>query len=89
MLRQADEWSLLSVISDVAATRKESGYELNSHTSVFATSWLDRCLESGHPCGCGNAADGRLSNASALAHGLGILDIYDNFATFVVGCGTL
>ena len=76
MLRQADEWSLLSVISDVAATRKESGYELNSHTSVFATSWLDRCLESGHSCGCGHAADGRLSNASA---GLTFLDLPEVF----------
>ena len=66
MRRQADEWSLLSVISDVVATRKGAGYGMNSHTSAFATSWLDRCLESGHPCGCGHAADGRLSNASAL-----------------------
>ena len=66
MRRQADEWSLLSVISDVVATRKGAGYGMNSHTSAFATSWLDRCLESGHPCGCSHAADGRLSNASAL-----------------------
>ena len=66
MLGYADGWSFLSLISDVTATRKGSGHKINSHTSVFATSWLDRCLGSGHPCGCGYAADGRVSNASAL-----------------------
>ena len=30
-----------------------------------------------------------LSTVRASAHGLGILDIQDNFATFIVGCGTL
>ena len=30
-----------------------------------------------------------LSTVRASAHGLGILDIQDNFATFVVGCSTL
>ena len=38
MLRQADGLSLLSLISDVTATRKGSGHEINSHTSVFAAS---------------------------------------------------
>ena len=30
-----------------------------------------------------------LSVVRAFAHGLGILDIQDNFATIIVGCGTL
>ena len=34
MLRYADGWSLLSLISDVGATRKGSEHEINSHTSV-------------------------------------------------------
>ncbi len=33
MLRYADGWSLLSLISDVAAIRKGTGYEINSYTS--------------------------------------------------------
>ena len=33
MLRCADGWSLLSLISDVAATRKGVGYEIDSYTS--------------------------------------------------------
>lgn len=38
MLRKPDEWSLLSLISDVTATRKGVGDEAKSQTSVFATS---------------------------------------------------
>ena len=33
MLRYADGWSLLSLISDVAATHKGVGYEINSYKS--------------------------------------------------------
>ena len=44
MLRQTDGWSLLSLISDVTTTRKGAGHEINSHTSIFAISWLERCL---------------------------------------------
>ena len=71
MLEYVDGWSLLSLISDETATRKGSGHEINFHTSVFANSWLDRCLSSGHPCGCGYSADRRFSNASALVEDLG------------------
>ena len=42
MLGYVEGRSLLSLISDVTATRKGSGHEINSHTSVFTTSWLDR-----------------------------------------------
>ena len=66
MLGYVEGRSLLSLISDVTATRKGWGHEINSHTSVFTTSWLNRCLGSGHPYGCGYDADGRVSNASAL-----------------------
>ena len=33
MLRYADGWSLFSLISDVSATHKGAGYEINSYTS--------------------------------------------------------
>ena len=37
------------------ATRMGARSEINSHTSVLATLWFDRCLGSGHPCGCSHA----------------------------------
>ena len=38
-----------------AATRMGARSEINSHTSVLATLWFDRCLGSGHPCVCSHA----------------------------------
>ena len=38
-----------------AATRMGARSEINSHTSVLATLWFDRCLGNGHPCGCSHA----------------------------------
>ena len=38
-----------------AATRMGARSEINSHTSVLATLWFDRCLGSAHPCGCSHA----------------------------------
>ena len=38
-----------------AATRMGARSEINSHTSVLATLWFDRCLGRGHPCGCSHA----------------------------------
>ena len=38
-----------------AATRMGAGSGINSHTSVLATSWFDRCLGNGYPCGCSHA----------------------------------
>ena len=37
------------------ATRMGARSEINSHTSVLATLWFDRCLGSAHPCGCSHA----------------------------------